>query len=139
MEVPIKDAIQAFLIAIIYFFFACSNVSPDAVELSVDFTWEGMVPCAQGGNPEIRVNGVPDDTKNLVVTLYDHSGLYNTKQTLPYSGLGIIKMGTLDEISAPCPFFESERFKFKVAAVNENGVVIGIGSQERFFPEEKKL
>ena len=132
-----KAAIQAFLIAIIFFFFACSNVSPDAAELSVNFTWEGMVPCALGGNPEISVSGVPDDTKVFVVTLYDHSGLYNTKQTITYDGSGIIMKGSLDEISAPCPFFESERYQFKVAAVNENGVVIGLGSRERYFPEEK--
>ena len=132
-----KDAIQAFLIAIIFFFFACTNVSPDAVELSVDFTWEGMVPCALGGNPEIRLSGVPDNTMVLVITLVDHSGIYHTKQTIAYDESGIIMKGSLDEISAPCPFFESERFKFKVAAVNENGVVIGLGSKERYFPENK--
>ena len=140
MEMPIKDVIQVFLIAIIFIFFACSNVSLDAVELAVDFTWEGMVPCAQGGNPEIRVSGVPDGTKVLVVTHYDHSGLYHTKQTLVYDGSSIIKKGSLDEITAPCPFGSfggSEAFKFKVEAVNGNGVVIGIGSKERYFPEEK--
>lgn len=132
-----KDAIQAFLIAIIFFCFACSNVSPDAVELSVDFTWEGMVPCALGSNPEIRVNGVPDATKDLVVTFYDHDGMGHTKQTLSYDGSNIIKKGVLDEIESPCPFFDSARYKIKVEAVNENGVIIGVGSKERYFPEEK--
>ena len=134
-----KDAIQVFLIAIIVFFFACSNVSSDAVELSVDFTWEGTEPCGLGGNPELRVSEVPDDTKDLVVTLYDHSGLHSTKQTLVYDGSGIIKKGFLDKIPSPCPigsFGGSEPFKFKVEAVNEDGVVIGVGSKERYFPEK---
>ena len=83
------------LITLIFAFLGCSNVSPDAVELTVDFTWEGMVPCAVGGNPEIRVGGIPDDTKVLVVSLYDH-GMSHGKQKFIYDGTAIIKKGALE-------------------------------------------
>ena len=131
------EYIIVFVLVLLSFFIGCSNISSDAVEHQIDFTWEGMVPCALGGNPEIRVNGVPDATKDLVITFYDHDGMGHTKQTLRYDGSGIIKKGILAEIESPCPFFDSARYTFKVAAVNENGVVIGIGSRERSFPEEK--
>jgi len=29
------------------------------------------------------------------------------------------------------------RYRFKIEAVNENKVIIGIGSKERYFPEDK--
>lgn len=85
---------------------------------------------------EIRVGGVPDETKVLVVSLYDH-GLSHGKQTFTYNGSGIIKKGALDEIEGPCPFADSGRYKFKVAAIDENDVIIGLGSRERYFPEKK--
>lgn len=135
-KITLKHAISSVFIALFYSFIGCSNVSPDAVELTVDFTWEGLVPCAVGGNPEIRVSGIPDDTKVLVVILYDH-GMSHGKQTFTYDGSDIIKKGALDEIEGPCPFSDSGRYKFKVEAVNETGVIIGIGSRERYFPEEK--
>ena len=123
-------------IALFFAFAGCSDVSPDAVELTVDFSWEGLVPCAMGGNPELRVSGLPDETKALVVSLYDH-GLLHGKQTFSYGGSGIIKQGALDEIEGPCPFADSGRYKFKVEAVDQNSVIIGIGSRERYFPEKK--
>ncbi len=131
-----KSTFYILLVAFSFFSFGCSNVSPDAVELIVDFTWEGLVPCAVGGNPEIRVTGIPDSTKVLVVSLYDH-GMAHGKQTFTYDGSGIIKKGELDEIEGPCPVVDSGRYKFKIEAVNANGVIIGIGSRERYFPEEK--
>ena len=131
-----KRIITSVWIALFFAFLSCSNVSPDAVELTVDFSWEGLVPCALGGNPEIRVGGVPDETKVLVVSLQDH-GLSHGKQTFTYNGSGIIKKGALDEIEGPCPFADSGRYKFKIAAVNQNGVIIGLGSRERYFPEKK--
>ena len=41
------------------------------------------------------------------------------------------------KIEGPCPFADSGRYKFQIKAVNENGVVIGIGSKKRYFPEKK--
>jgi len=36
------------------FSIGCSNVSPDAADLQVDFSWKGMTPCGWG-NPEIGI------------------------------------------------------------------------------------
>ena len=60
----------------------CSRVSPDAVDLKVDFTWEDLVVCGPGTHPEIRVTGIPAETKTLVVKLTDH-GLSHGKQSIP--------------------------------------------------------
>ena len=131
-----KRSILSVLIVLFFAFASCSNISPDAVELEVDFSWEGMVPCAMGGNPEIKLSGIPDSTKTIVVRLYD-SNMAHGKQTLTYAGSSIIKEGAMDEIEGPCPrAFDSGRYKYKIEAVNENGVVIGIGSKERYFPEK---
>ena len=115
---------------------SCSKVSSDAVELRVDFTWEGFSPCGVGSHPEIRVSGIPDETKILVVRLYDH-GLSHGKQSLPYDGSGIIKKGTLDKIESPCPIGDPGRYKYRIEALNENKVIVGMGSRERYYPEKK--
>ena len=115
---------------------SCSKVSSDAVELRVGFTWEGFVPCGVGSHPEIRVSGIPDETKVLVVKLYDH-GFSHGKQSLAYDGSGIIKQGTLNKIESPCPIGEPGRYEYKIEALNENKVIIGIGSRERDYPEKK--
>lgn len=135
-NMPVIYPILSVLFALSFFFIGCSKVSEDAVELKVDFTWEGMVPCGVGGNPEIRVSGIPDGTQVLVVSLYDH-GLSHGKQSIPYDGSGIIKKGTLKRIEDPCPFSDPGRYRFKIQAVDENKVIIGIGSRERQYPEDK--
>ena len=112
----------------------CSRVSSDAVELKVDFNWEGFSPCGVGSHPELRISGIPDETKVLVVKLYDH-GLSHGKQSLPYDGSGIIKKGSLDKIESPCPIGDPGRYEYKVEALNENKVIIGLGSRVRYYPE----
>jgi len=129
-----KHNITYVLIIALIVLINCSNVSPDAIEMKVDFTWDGLVPCALGGNPEIRISGIPEGTKTFVVSLYDH-GMSHGKQTLGNDGSGIIRKGALDEIEGPCPFADSGRYKFKVEAVNANKKIIGIGSLERNYPE----
>jgi hypothetical protein len=131
----VKGSILPVLFGLFLAFANCSNVSPDVVELKVDFSWEGLVPCTVGGNPEIRVSGIPDVTKTIVVSLYDNN-MSHGKQTFTYDGSGIIKKGALDQIEGPCPVFDPGRYKFKIEAINENRVIIGIGSKERYFPEE---
>ena len=112
----------------------CSKVSPDAVELEVDFTWEGFNPCGVGSHPEIRIIGIPDETTFLQVKLTDH-GLSHGKQTLSYDGSGMIKKGALDKIESPCPIGDPGRYKYKIDALNEDKVILGTGSQERYYPE----
>ena len=113
---------------------ACAKVSPDAVTLKVDFTWDGFSPCGAGSHPEIRVSGIPAETKVLVVKLTDH-GLSHGKQSLAYEGSDIIEKGALDKIESPCPIGDPGRYKYAIKALNEDGVIIGIGSRERHYPE----
>jgi hypothetical protein len=125
------------LLIFVSFCIGCSDVSPDAVELKVDFSWEGVVPCAFGGNSEIKISGIPDGTKTIVASMHE-TGVLHGKQTFTYDGSGIIRQGALDRIEGPCPrAFDPGRYKYKIEAVNENGVIIGIGSKERYYPEKK--
>ena len=130
-QIPVSVLMIALLAVI-----SCSKESSDAVELRVDFSWEDFSPCGVGNHPEIRVSGIPDQTKFLVVKLYDH-GFSHGKQRLTYDGSGIIKKGTLDKIESPCPIGDPGRYKYRVEALNENKVIIGTGSRERHYPEKK--
>ena len=129
-----------YLFIIIFFLLstACSDVSRDAVDLTVDFTWQGLTPCSWG-NPEINIGGAPDNTKALVIDMYDHAYFYNHGEvTLAYDGSGIIKKGSTEEIYAPCPAPDAPgRYKITVKALDSNNEVVGVGSKERYFPEEK--
>jgi len=124
------------LIAAIFALTSCSNVSPNAVDLEVDFSWQGMTPCGWG-NPEITIGGIPTNTTNLLISMYDHVYLYDHgKATIPNDGSGIIKFGVLEEIQGPCPPDVPGRYKITVKALDGNNVVVGIGSKQRYFPEK---
>ncbi|MBW2250643.1 MAG: hypothetical protein JRF60_08430 [Deltaproteobacteria bacterium] len=132
-----KYVLHLLIFGLIFSVTSCKNVSPDAVELSVDFTWEGLVPCGWG-NPEISVKGVPENTKFLKVHMYDHVYFYDHGEVnVAYNGSNIIAKGSLKEIYGPCPPDVPGRYKITVKAIDGNEVVIGIGSKERYFPEEK--
>jgi len=133
----VKNAFFLLSIVICILGFSCSNVSPDTVELVVDFSWEDMSPCAWG-NPEIRIGGVPEKTKTLVISMYDSVYLHDHGEvTITYDGTGTIKMGVLEELQGPCPPDVPGRYKITIKALDKNDGVIGIGSKKRYFPEEK--
>ena len=130
-----KQFLVSVTIILCFFSIGCSNVSSDAVDLTVDFNWDGFVPCAPGGNPELRISGIPDQTKVLEISLTDH-GLSHGRQKVVYNGSGIIKMGVLVDIESPCPIGDPGKYKFKVKAIDADGTVIGVGSMTRHFPEK---
>ena len=112
-------------------------VSQDAVALSIDFTWQGMQPCSWG-NPEIRVSGVPEKTKILKISMYDHAYRHDHGTVLtPYTGRGVIAKDKFKKIQGPCPPGAPGRYEITVKALDDKEVVIGIGSQERIFPEKE--
>jgi len=132
-----KHVISPILIALFISFTSCSDVSPDAVELTLDYTWEGFLPCSPGTNPEILVSGIPDGTKYLVISMSGQNFSYG-KQKIAYSGSGTIEKGSLDEIEGPCDMvLGTNRFKYTIEAVNKNGVIIGFGSKARDHPDKK--
>lgn len=132
-----KSTFSILLVAFSLFSFGCSNVSPDAVDLKVDFSWEGMVPCSWG-IPEISIKGVPENTKYLLVSMYDHAYFYDHGEVqVAYNGSNIIAKDSLEKIYCPCPPDAPGRYKITVKAIDENEIVIGVGIKERYFPEEK--
>jgi hypothetical protein len=133
-----KKICYLFLIACCLANPSCSDVSPNAVDLTIDFSWQGVTPCSWG-NPEINIEGLPDNTKALVFGMYDHAYFYDHGEaTIAYDGSGTIKRGASEEIYAPCPPPDTPgRYKITVKALDGNDKVIGIGSKERYFPEEK--
>ena len=133
-----KFIINLLIVALIFSVFGCESekVSQDAVELSVDFSWEGLERCGWG-NPEIRFSGVPEQTKFIKVHMYDHVYSHDHGQVIvPYTKNGIIDRGRLKKIQGPCPPGSPGRYEITIKAVDENEVVIGIGSKERYFPEK---
>jgi hypothetical protein len=132
-----KNSFYLFLIAFSLFGFGCSNVSPDAVELVVDFSWQGVKLCGYG-NPEISIRGVPENTKSLVVSMYDSVYFHDHGEvTIVYDGSGVIKAGVLEKIQGPCPPDVPGRYKISIKALDEKNVIIGKGSKKRYFPEKK--
>lgn len=116
----------------------CENekVSPDAVQLSVDFTWQGMKSCGWG-NPEIHVNGIPENTKNLTISMYDHAYSHDHGTVkMPYAGETIIRKDRFKKIQGPCPVYTPGRYEITVRALDAGEFIIGMGSKKRLFPEE---
>jgi len=115
---------------------ASAQISPDAVELSVDFAWQASDRCSSQ-SPAIRVQNIPAATKTLQVKLKDrdvpnwnHGG-----GTVAYDGSGLIPAGALKNgYNGPCPPSGSHRYQFMVKAIDAAGVIVGTGQQTRNFP-----
>ena len=124
------------LVAFSFFFSGCSDVSPSAVDLEVEFSWKGMKPCGMG-IPDISIKRVPENTKYFIVRMYDHAYFWDHgKIKVDYNGSNIIAKDSLKEIQSPCPPDTPGRYKITVKAIDENEVVIGVGSKERYYPEK---
>ena len=132
-----KTIFYIVLFTLLFLLYSCEKVSEDAVELSVDFTWEGFRPC-DWGNPEIRMNGIPEKTKYIEMHMYDHVYQYDHgKVKVPYTGENTIPKGRYQDIQGPCPPYDPGEYEITIKAFDENGTVIGIGSKKRFFPEKR--
>ncbi|MBC2737194.1 MAG: phospholipid-binding protein [Desulfobacteraceae bacterium] len=122
--------------ALLLFGCATAQVSPDAVELSVDFAWQASDRCSSQ-SPVIRVKNIPAATKTLQIKLKDrdvptwnHGG-----GTVAYDGSDVIPAGALqDGYNGPCPPSGSHRYQFTVKAIDAAGVIVGTGQQTRNFP-----
>lgn len=132
-----KFLLNLLWIALIASCFSCEKVARDAVELSVDFTWEGMQPCGWG-NPEIHIRGLPAKTKFIEISMYDHAYFHDHgKVTMPYTGDDVIKRNRFEDIQGPCPPDTPGKYEITIKAIDENKVVIGKGTKTRRFPEKK--
>ena len=131
-----RTTLLILLITISFLIIGCLDFNRDADELEVNFSWGDMKPCGLG-IPEIAVTNVPENTKYFVVKMYDHEYFYSHGTVkVTYNGSNIISQESLKKIEKPCPPGAPGRYKITVKALDENGAVIGVGSKERYFPEE---
>ena len=115
---------------------ATAPVSPNAVELAVDFDWQPSDRCSRR-SPEIRVTNIPPETETLLVKLKDrdvpnwnHGG-----GTVVYEGAGVIPAGALQKgYNGPCPPSGTHRYEFTVHAIDATGTIVGMGNQMHPFP-----
>jgi len=87
-----KHLLPILIAGLIFSFYGCqkNKVSQDAVQLSVDFTWEGMKRY-DWGNSEIHVTGIREKTKFIKISMYDQAYKHDHGTVLaPYTGNGII-------------------------------------------------
>ncbi len=139
-DISVIYACRLLVIGLVFYVSGCGEdekVSENAVELSVDFSWEGMQPC-RWGNPEIRVSGVPDKTNHLQISMYDHEYIHDHGTvTMLWVGVGNFAKGAFEGLQGPCPSGNPGRYEITVKAIDEHEVVIGVGSRERRFPEKE--
>jgi phosphatidylethanolamine-binding protein (PEBP) family uncharacterized protein len=109
---------------------AAAKVSPNEVELQVEYVWTPPSKCSTV-SPEITVSGVPASTKQLNVTLtdldvptYNHGG-----GTLKYEGSNVIPSGALKNYRGPCPPSGQHRYTIHVDAIDASGVIVGSGKK----------
>jgi len=112
------------------------EVSPDAMTLGVEFSWEGTARCSNV-SPVIQVSGAPKEAVSFKVRLVDlnvpswnHGG-----GTVANDGAGVIPTGALKSgYNGPCPPSGSHRYQFIVKALDAEGTVIGEGKSVQKFP-----
>jgi len=116
---------------------SCNTESRKTAEMNIDFEWQQMDKGSQE-NPEIRLTGVPEDTKRFLVKLvdlnvkgFDHGGGF-----VDNDGSGIIARGaTKGTYNGPDPPFPDMKHNYEITvkAYDENGNVIGIGKKAKIF------
>jgi phosphatidylethanolamine-binding protein (PEBP) family uncharacterized protein len=115
---------------------ATAQIAPDAAELSVDFSWKGIERCSKY-SPQIRIKDIPTGTKYFEVKLkdLDARGWNHGGGKVENNDSGIIQAGALRSgYNGPCPPSGSHPYQFTVKAVNEEGIIIGIGKAVKEFP-----
>ena len=133
-----KQVIILILITLFFSFYSCEKKDPNAVDLSVDFTWDGYANCGMG-LPQMSIGGIPENTKFLKISMYDHEyGFDHGEVKIGYEGSGTIQRGSFKDITGPCPPPNNPgRYEITVKALDGNEMVVGVGSKERYFPEDK--
>jgi phosphatidylethanolamine-binding protein (PEBP) family uncharacterized protein len=134
MKQNLSAALSIAIIALI----SCSKMSSDAVDLTVDYSWQGYKSCGMG-LPQMSINGIPENTKFLHISMYDHKyGFDHGEVTVVFGGFNTIALGSYKEITGPCPPPNGQgRYKITVKALDENDIIVGIGKKEKYFPEKK--
>jgi len=116
---------------------SCNTESRKTAEMNIDFEWQQMDKGSQE-NPEIRLTGVPEDTKRFLVKLVDLNvkGFDHGSGFVDNDGSGIIARGaTKGTYNGPDPPFPDMKHNYEITvkAYDENGNVIGIGKKAKIF------
>jgi hypothetical protein len=122
-----------FLLLCLIIFCSCEKVSPDAVELELDYSW-GTGLGENQKNPEIRLTGIPSTTKFLEVQLVDLDlsfANHGEVEKITYVEDGLIPYGTLKNYIGPSPPPQGHLYEYTIKALDENGVVVGIGKKAK--------
>ena len=116
---------------------ACTDESKNAALIDVNFEWQQIDKGAQE-NPEIRLTGIPPGTKRFLVSLVDLNlkGFDHGSGYAENDGSGIIARGAVKgSYNGPDPPFPSvkHRYEITVEALDDKGIVIGIGKMAKVF------
>ena len=113
------------------------KIPKNAAKMKVDFSWEGIEPCTHD-SPEIRVTGIPDATKRLLVKLKNTSDpAWNQGGgDIEHDGSGLIPANALDiGYNGPCPPpGQRQKYEIQVMAVDAEKTIIGFGKARQSFP-----
>lgn len=131
-----KQKSKMILFAIILGVVGCEKVDENVTELNVDFSWGEMKECGSG-NPAFQFSTVPVHTKFIKFQMYDHVyTMDHGTAVVPYDGVNEFRQGTFPKIVGPCPTSEPGRYEITIKALDENQIVVGVGSKERYYPEK---
>jgi phosphatidylethanolamine-binding protein (PEBP) family uncharacterized protein len=103
------------------------------VDFELDFTW-GTGLGENQKNPEIRLTRVPPNTKFLKVQLIDLDQPYYNHgevEKITYVKDGFIPYGSLKNYIGPSPPPQGHLYEYTIKALDENGVVVGIGKKAK--------
>ena len=112
---------------------SCERTSPDLLEFAIDYSW-GTGPGENRKNPEIKITGIPAQTRYLKIQLVDLDmsiANHGEVEKIEYNESGLIPYGTLKNYIGPSPPPEGHRYEFTIKALDEDGVVIGIGKKSK--------
>lgn len=124
-----------YLLLCLIVLFSCKKISPDAVEFELDYSW-GTGLGENQKKPEIRLTGIPSTTKFLEVQLVDLDlSYYNHGEVekITYVENGVIPYGSLKNYIGPSPPPppQGHLYEYTIKALDENGVVVGIGKKAK--------
>jgi hypothetical protein len=115
-------------------------IPKEAAKMDVAFSWEGVAPCTHA-SPEIRVSGIPADTRRLLVKLKNISDpdWNQGGGEIEHDGSGVIPANALDiGYNGPCPPpGQRQKYEFRVMAVDAEGTIIGFGKARESYPPKK--
>ena len=129
-----KYVLGLIMIFLIFSIPSCEKVGDDVAKISVEFAWDLKKIHI---SPKLQLKGVPQKTAYFKIKMHDLDANYpHGSIKLNNDGSGVIKAGAIDNYQGPSPPSSPHRYEFTVKAFNKEGVLIGVGTKMREYPEE---